>query len=139
MKSREALLKFKRFQVEEKRRRVAQIEAMIAEFARMAGDLDREIETEEKRAGISDPAHFAYPTYAKAARSRRDNLVNSAAELKDQLEDAKGQLEVAFEDLKKIEILDDREKAAERAEHALRQQLENDRAAARMRFVAGRI
>lgn len=139
MKSREALLKFKRFQVEEKRRRVAQIEAMIAEFGRMAGDLDREIETEEKRAGISDPAHFAYPTYAKAARSRRDNLVNSAAELKDQLEDAKGQLEVAFEDLKKIEILDDREKAAERAEHALRQQLENDRAAARMRFVAGRI
>jgi len=138
MKSREALLKFKRFQVEEKRRRVSQIEAMIAEFGRMAGDLDREIETEEKRAGISDPAHFAYPTYAKAARSRRDNLVNSAAELKDQLEDAKGQLEVAFEDLKKIEILDDREKAAERAEMALRQQLENDRAAARMRFVAGR-
>ena len=39
MKSREALLKFKRFQVEEKRRRVAQIEAMIAEFGRMAGDL----------------------------------------------------------------------------------------------------
>lgn len=138
MKSREALLKFKRFQVEERRRRVAQIEAMIAEFARMAGDLDREIETEEKRAGISDPAHFAYPTYAKAARARRDNLLNSAGELKDQLEEAKAAMEVAFEDLKKVEILDDREKAAERAENALRQQIENDRAAARMRFVAGR-
>lgn len=138
MKSREALLKFKKFQVEEKRRRVAQIEAMVAEFGRMAGDLDREIETEEKRAGISDPAHFAYPTYAKAARTRRDNLLNSAAELKDQLEDAKSALEIAFEDLKKVEILDDREKAAERAEVALRQQMEADRSAARMRFVAGR-
>lgn len=138
MKSREALLKFKRFQVEERRRRVSQIEAMIAEFGRMAGDLDREIETEEKRAGISDPAHFAYPTYAKAARARRDNLLNSAGELKDQLDDAKSALDVAFEDLKKIEILDDRERAAERAETALRQQMENDRAAARMRFVAGR-
>lgn len=138
MKSREALLKFKRFQVEEKRRRVAQIETMINEFNRMAGDLDREIETEEKRAGISDPGHFAYPTYAKAARSRRDNLVNSAAELKDQHEDAKAALEIAFEELKKVEILDDREKAAERAEAAIRQQMENDRAAARMRFVAGR-
>ena len=92
MKSRESLLKFKRFQVEEKRRRVSQIEAMIAEFGRMAGDLDREIENEEKRAGISDPAHFAYPTYAKAARTRRDNLLNSAAELKDQHEDAKAAL-----------------------------------------------
>ncbi|HRJ70002.1 MAG TPA: flagellar export protein FliJ [Beijerinckiaceae bacterium] len=138
MKSREALLKFKKFQVEEKRRRVAQIEAMVAEFGRMAGDLDREIESEEKRAGISDPAHFAYPTYAKAARTRRDNLVNSAAELKDQLEEAKAALEVAFEDLKKVEVLDDREKAAERAEAALRQQMEADRAAARMRFVVGR-
>ena len=138
MKSREALLKFKKFQVEEKRRRVAQIEAMIAEFGRMAGDLDREIEMEEKRAGISDPAHFAYPTYAKAARTRRDNLLNSAAELKDQFDEAQGALEIAFEDLKKVEILDDREKAAERAEVALRQQMEADRAAARMRFVAGR-
>ncbi|HRK24431.1 MAG TPA: flagellar export protein FliJ [Beijerinckiaceae bacterium] len=138
MKSREALLKFKRFQVEERRRRVSQIEAMIAEFGRMAGDLDREIETEEKRAGISDPAHFAYPTYAKAARARRDNLLHSAGELKDQLEDAKSALEVAFEDLKKVEVLDDRERAAERAENAMRQQMEADRAAARMRFVAGR-
>lgn len=138
MKSREALLKFKRFQVEERRRRVAQIEAMIAEFARMAGDLDREIEGEEKRAGLSDPGHFAYPTYAKAARARRDNLLHSAGELKDQLEDAKSALDLAVEDLKKVEILDDREKAAERAEQALRQQIENDRAAARMRFVAGR-
>ena len=138
MKSREALLKFKRFQVEEKRRRVSQIEAMIAEFGRMAGDLDREIENEEKRAGISDPAHFAYPTYAKAARVRRDNLLNSAGELKDQVEEAKAALEVAFEDLKKIEVLDDRERAAERAEQAMRQQMETDRAAARMRFVSGR-
>lgn len=138
MKSREALLKFKRFQVEEKRRRVTQIEAMIAEFGRMAGDLDREIEGEEKRAGIADPTHFAYPTYAKAARTRRDNLVNSAAELKDQLEDAKNILEIAFEDLKKVEVLDDRERAAERAEAVMRQQMETDRTAARMRFVASR-
>ncbi len=43
MKSRDTLLRLKRFQVEERRRRVAQIEAMIAEFSRMASDLDREI------------------------------------------------------------------------------------------------
>ena len=54
MKSREALLKFKRFQVEERRRRVSQIEAMIAEFGRMAGDLDREIEGEEKPALVAE-------------------------------------------------------------------------------------
>src|SRR6478735_6092495 len=71
MKSRETLLRLKRFQVDEKRRRVSQIEMMIADFHRMASDLDREIQAEESRAGIADPAHFAYPTYAKAALGRQ--------------------------------------------------------------------
>jgi len=81
MKSRDSLIRLKRFQVEEKRRRVTQIETMIAEFSRMALDLDREIALEEQRAGISDISHFAYPTYARAARARRDNLKRSAEEL----------------------------------------------------------
>ena len=41
MKSRETLIRLKKFQVGEKRRKVAQIEMMIAEFDRMAGDLER--------------------------------------------------------------------------------------------------
>ena len=70
MKSRDTLIRLKRFQADEKRRRVKQIEAMVAEFTRMAGELDREIANEEKRAGIADPHHFAYPTYARAASAR---------------------------------------------------------------------
>src|SRR5215468_7387680 len=70
MKSRETLIRLKKFQVDEKRRKVVQIEGMIAEFDRMAADLDREITVEQDRAGIHDPAHFAYPTYAKAALTR---------------------------------------------------------------------
>jgi flagellar export protein FliJ len=136
MKSRETLLRLKRFTVDEKRRRVSQIDMMIAEFDRMANDLQREIENEERRAGMSDPAHFAYPTYAKAARNRRENLLTSAAELKGQLDAARAELELAFEDLKKIEILDDRERAAERAEQAMREQAEMDRIGSRMRYGA---
>ena len=86
MKSRDTLIRLKRFQVEDRRRRLAQIERMISEFSRMAGDLDREIANEEKRAGIADPTHFAYPTYARAAIVRRDNLKHSAGELNGQLE-----------------------------------------------------
>ena len=92
MKSRETLIRLKKFQVDEKRRKVAQIEAMIAEFDRIAAELDREIKTEQERAGIHDPAHFAYPTYAKAAIGRRENLKRSADELKTQLDDAKAAL-----------------------------------------------
>lgn len=131
--SRESLIRLKKFQVDEKRRRVAQIEAMLADFERMASDLDREVANEERRAGISDPAHFAYPTYARAARTRRENIVNSANELKGQLDVAKGELEMAFEELKKVEILNEREQAAERADSNRRDQVEMDRIGQRMR------
>src|SRR6202045_3183753 len=106
MKSRETLIRLKRFQVDEKRRKVTQIESMIAEFERIAAELDREIKAEQDRSGIHDPAHFAYPTYAKAAMQRRENLKRSADELKAQLDDAKATLGEAFEELKKVELLD---------------------------------
>jgi flagellar protein FliJ len=109
MKSRETLIRLKRFQVDEKRRQVVQIETMIAEFARIAGDLDREIQIEQDRAGIHDPAHYAYPTYAKAAMTRRDNLKRSGDELKGQLDDAKAALGEALKELKKVELLDKRD------------------------------
>ena len=126
MKSRDSLIRLKKFQVDERRRKVAQIEGMIAEFERMAGDLDREIKTEQERAGINDPAHFAYPTYAKAAMQRKENLKRSADELKVQLDDAKAALGEAFEELKKAELLDERDQARERADENAREQTELD-------------
>jgi flagellar protein FliJ len=133
MKSRETLIRLKKFQVDEKRRKVAQIEAMIAEFDRIAAELDREIRAEQERAGIHDPAHFAYPTYAKAAIGRKENLKRSADELKVQMDDAQAALGEAFEELKKVEMLDERDQAREKAEANAREQTELDRIAA-MRF-----
>jgi len=114
MKSRDTLVRLKRFQAEEKRRRVAQINAMIAEFMRMSNELEREISTEEQRANISDPNHFAYPTYARAARSRRDNIVASLSELRGQLAHAQAQFEEATEELAKAQSQEARDRGAER-------------------------
>ena len=127
MKSRETLIRLKKFQVDDRRRRVVQIEGMIAEFDRMAVELEREIQLEQDRAGINDPGHYAYPTYAKAAINRRDNLKRSADELKGQLDDAKAALGEAFEDLKKVELLDERDQMRERAVDDAREQAELDR------------
>src|SRR5262244_1638356 len=126
MKSRETLIRLKKFQVDEKRRRVAQIEGMIADFQRMSVDLEREIQAEQERAGIHDPMHFAYPTYAKAAIQRRENLRRSAEELKGQLADAKAALAEAFEELKKVELLDERDQMRERAAENAHEQAELD-------------
>lgn len=114
MKSRDTLVRLKRFQAEEKRRRVVQLNAMIAEFTRMANELDREIAQEERRANIDDPSHFAYPTYARAARGRRDNIMASVAELRGQLDDAEAQFKEAADEFAKAHSQEARDRGAER-------------------------
>ena len=81
MKVRETALRLKRFEAEEKSRRVKDIEFMIREFSSMAGDLDRQIKAEEERTGIKDPNHFSYSMLAKSLSERRDNLRTSVEEL----------------------------------------------------------
>ncbi len=124
MKSRESLIRLKRYQVDEKRRQVSQIEAMMADFERMASELDREVSIEQEKAGITDAGHYAYPTYAKAAAQRRDNLRESADNLRGQLESAQDELAEAVEDLKKVELLEERDQEAQRVQVASREQAE---------------
>ena len=109
MKPRDSLVRLKAFQVNEKRRQRDQLATMIAEFDRMAADLDAQIASEERKAGISDPTHFAYPMPAKAARTRRDNLSDSMRELKIQLDAAKIALEEAEAELEKAQAKERRD------------------------------
>ena len=109
MKSRESVLRLKRFQVQEKARQVAQIETMISQFKSMAEDLVSQIAYEEKKAGIDDVNHFAYPTFAKAARLRHENLQTSIQDLYDQQAAAKQALEEVQEELTKAEKLEERD------------------------------
>lgn len=131
MKSRDTLIRLKKFQVDDKRRQVSQLEGMIAEFERMANELDQQIAAEQQKAGIHDVTHFAYPTFAKAAMVRRDNLLTSADGLRGQLEMARAALSEAFDELKKIELLDERDREAEKSLERMRDQAELDEIAAR--------
>jgi flagellar export protein FliJ len=132
MKSRgEALIRLKRFQVDEKRRQLASIDSMIAEMARMAKDLDDQIVSEQNRVGIHDVTHFAYPTFAKAAMTRRDNLKVSIQGLEAQREAARDALSEAVEDLKKLELIDERDAGRERNERDAREQEAMDEMAGR--------
>src|SRR5262245_13902750 len=114
MKSRETLIRVKKVQAGERRGRVAEREGMLGGFERIGADLERDIKIEHDRSEIHDPGHYAYPTYAKAAMQRRDNLKRSADDLKVQLEDAKAALGEAFEEMKKVELLGERDQMRER-------------------------
>ena len=110
MKSRESLVRLKLFQVNEKRRQLMQLDMMIAEFDRMAAELDGQIAYEERKAGITDQTHFAYPTFAKAARQRRENLLVSQRDMKMQREGAAAAFEEAETELRKAEMLEVRDR-----------------------------
>ena len=109
MKSRDNLLRLKHFQVEDKTRQLAQIDMMVAEFERMHGDLEAQINIEEEKAGITDTSHFAYPTFAKAARQRQQNLEGSIRDLKEKRVNAVAALEEADAELQKAQKLEQRD------------------------------
>jgi flagellar export protein FliJ len=109
MRSRENLLRLHRFKLEERRRQVTEIELMIAEFLRKQDELEAHVRMEEGKNGVSDPSHYNYSTAAKASRTRRDNLLRSIGELKDQLDAAKTALSEEQAELRKIELLAEKE------------------------------
>lgn len=109
MKSRESLTRLKEFQLKEKRRQLKQLQMMMAEFERMAKDLENQIQYEEKKSGITDPGHFAYSTFAKAARQRSDNLQVSIKELKVQQDAAEASVEELQEEFDKASAIEERD------------------------------
>ncbi len=125
MKSRENLLRLKHFQVEDKTRQLTQIDLMIVEFERMHSDLQAQIDVEEEKAGITDPSHFAYPTFAKAARQRQENLDGSIRDLKEKRVNAEAALEEADAELKKAQMLEKRDGGTGTIESSNDELLEN--------------
>jgi flagellar FliJ protein len=108
MKSRDGALKLKRFEADEKRRKVADIEYMIHEFEQMSADLERQIASEEERTGVRDETHFAYSTFARAAAQRRNNLLASVANLREKLELAVAVRDEAAAELEAAAAADER-------------------------------
>ena len=105
MRSKSTVLKLQRFKYEDHRRQVADIESMIAEFQRKQDELDKQVQIEEQRTGVSDANHFNYSLTAKSIRTRRDNLNKSIADLQLQFQEARARLEESAAELHKAEAL----------------------------------
>ena len=104
MKSRDALIRASTFDLAEKRRKLTDLDGMMAEFRRMALDLEQQIEAEHVRTGVREPTHFAYSSFAKAARKRCDNLIESAADLARKREAAAADVTAAEDDVKRMQL-----------------------------------
>lgn len=108
MRANDTLLKLQHFEANEKQQKVRDIEMMIADFRQLADDLMHQIQIEEENSRIKDVNHFSYPPFAKAARERRENLFQSIEALEGKLEEARGELAEANEELRKVEMVRER-------------------------------
>jgi hypothetical protein len=95
----ERLNRVKQLRIDDTRRRVAQIEATIADFNRKVIELEKTIQAEEDRTGTHDADHFAYSMSAKAMIVRRDNLKCSIGALTHRLADTKEALQRSIAEL----------------------------------------
>jgi flagellar FliJ protein len=109
MRSRESLLRLHRFRTEDIRRQVADMDLMIQDLMRKHDDLDAHVKAEEARTGINDPNNVNYSMAAKSVRSRRDNILRTVAELRDQHEAMKERLQDEQGELRKVELLVEKE------------------------------
>ena len=109
MKARESALRLKRFEADEKARKVSDLEQMIHEFEQMALDLERQVQAEEERTGVRDASHFAYSTFARSAAQRRENLLASVSELQGKLEIAVAERDGAVAELDEADAVRQRE------------------------------
>jgi flagellar protein FliJ len=103
MKPRDVGLRLKHFEVADRERKVSTMEIMVTEFRHMASDLMLQITAEEERTGIRDCGHFAYSTFAKSARLRRNNLLNSVGDLEIKLDAARREHETVAAELRQLE------------------------------------
>lgn len=112
MRSRETLLRLHRFRTEERRRQASDIDMMVQDLTKKYDELDAHVRFEEARNGITDPNSVNYSMAAKAARARRDNLLKSIGDLKDQKDSVMSMLADEEADLRKVELLVEKESAA---------------------------
>jgi flagellar FliJ protein len=83
----------RRFKVNNSMSKVAELERTICELDRAGSALETQIENEEAVTKVRDPADFAYSTFAKAARARRDRLRATVRLLKAELEGIDGAIQ----------------------------------------------
>lgn len=129
MKSRQALIRLHKWQVDDIRRRLWELEVMRRDFEDKRTELEATL-ADERHIGETSPiGAYAYPSFAKAMTERRQKLEESIKNIEQEIETTKASLGDAYRELKKIEVLEENSKKKQRAEKTRREQAEVDEVA----------
>ena len=104
MKRRDSLMRLKRFRVDDLKRRMTTLDGMRADLERKLADLEESVARERQRANDSDIGRLAFPSFLRSIESRRENLRTTVKEIERERAQCQGELTVAYQDLKSLEL-----------------------------------
>ena len=104
MKRGDALIRLRRFRVDEMRRTMATLDGMKLDAEHKLADLEDSVVRERQRSGDSDIGRLAFPSFLRSIESRRENLRATLKEIERERYIAQADLNSAFQDLKSLEF-----------------------------------
>jgi flagellar protein FliJ len=104
MKRGDALIRLRRFRVDELKRRMATLDGMKQDAERKLSDLEDSVVRERQRSGDSDIGRLAFPSFLRSIESRRENLRATLKEIERERFIAHAELNSAFQELKGLEF-----------------------------------
>lgn len=128
MKKIKSLIRLHKFELDEKRRELQGLEAQMDRMRESRARLEQELVEEQKTASQSLELGFTYSGYAKKFIERREKLEHDIAALKVEIEKMEIVVQMAYQELKKYEITNERQEAAEKVERDRKAQIDLDEA-----------
>lgn len=122
MRSFESLIKLARFKTEELQKQMGVLEHSRQELEDKITQLEASVPGEQVAASSSREGFVAYGSYAQAVIKRKENLRVSIDEVNGHIAKLRTELEAAFAELKKYEIMEDRRLGQAKASAAKREQ-----------------
>ena len=129
-KSLDALIRLARFKVEELQKQMAGLDEARAVLERQIDNLSQSVPEDDVSPEKHKDGFVAYGSYAQAVIQRKQNLRASIEDVDEQADRLRQELEGAFQELKKFELMDERARAKEKAARDARAQAELDDIAA---------
>jgi len=126
------MIRLHKWQLDERRRNLVELEKMREELVGKMRSLRDELAAEQKKVAEAPIVSITYGGYAQQVMARRENINSSITEIDVSIEEMKDQVADAFKELKKYEIVEQREREREVSERNQRQQNDLDELALNM-------
>ena len=129
MSALDTIIRVHRWQLDERRQQLAELERLEERLRGEQRRLDDELAAEQRTAAASPEAGFAYAAFAKALADRRAKLLVSLEGVQGQLAQARDALAESFAEVKRYEMAQATRDRRTRATAARKLQIQQDEVA----------